>query len=188
MHRAHIGKPAAWRNDGKGCAGLAPKEEQTGVLQRRVHPLFGFGMKVVKNGAPGIGIVHHPVERVDNDTGIHMAVVRQELADLPQRQGLVIGLAIPGQHPVAEPSKGGVMDQLAEVIFRLKMRIPGWGAARLSRVHGGLVGRRGTRFIGCAAGQGQEHGQHPARQLASVGQPMGFVHGVTGLPGSACLG
>jgi hypothetical protein len=85
VDRGHVGEPAARRNDRKRRAGLAAEEEQASVSTRWVRPLLGACVEIMEDRFARARVLSHSIERRDDDSGIHMSVVREKRADILSR-------------------------------------------------------------------------------------------------------
>ena len=145
VHRANVGEPAAGRDEGEWSTGLAAVEEQTRVLTRPLGALLGLAVEIVKHRSTDGRIVDHSIQRRDDDRGIDMGVIREECADLPERQRGVIAAVIPRQQQTAEASERRMLQDVADAMAD--------SVSSSLQFHGRLRRGQGRRDDGYQCGQ-----------------------------------
>jgi len=78
--------------------------------------LLGVGVDVVEDCSAEVGVIDHSIERRYHDDGIHMLVVRQQRADIPERHGVVVAVVIPRQQETSEGSESRMLQDVADAV------------------------------------------------------------------------
>src|SRR5207249_3739516 len=97
----------------------ALEEKQARVFSRRFRLLLGVRIDLMEPfDRPRV--IDHLIERRYDDSGIHMGVVREERADIPERHGCVIASVVPGQQKTTETSESGCVRRSSTLSSRRK--------------------------------------------------------------------
>ena len=67
-------------------------------------------------------VIDHSVESRYHDDGIHMLMVREQQADLPERRGLVVGSVLPWQQETTEASESRMLQHVVDAVVEVEMR------------------------------------------------------------------
>lgn len=121
MDGGDVGKPAAGGYHGKGRIGPSAEEEQTCMVARGLLPFLFLTVERIEHVVTAVYIVDHAIERADHRRRIHVAVIRQERANIAQAHGFVIATAVPRQEQASEAGEGGVVEEVAHAVIGVQV-------------------------------------------------------------------
>ena len=94
-----------------------PRKKNKPVFFRDGSACFSaVGVEVVEDGSTDARVIDHSIERRYGDNGIHVAVVREERADIPERHGCVVASVIPRQQETTEASESRMLQDVVYAV------------------------------------------------------------------------
>ena len=119
-----------------------------------------------------IYVVDHAIERAHHRLRIHVAVIRQERADIAQAHGLIIATAIPWQKEPGETGEGWVAEEVAYTVIGVQMSALTCADRPLLYLIAPAVGENDILPVRLRERERQQQRQHQASGLYRAGHPL----------------